>query len=445
MRSAVNVQQIGRARVPDNSRMLNSISQIGETIGSGINQYKARNIRDELLNGASEAVAKSPEQRQADIQTSQIDLAEEQQVAQTQQQAQAKREEIQRANTWRDITANPELAKKFMDLQARSPQMAQGVANTLLTRDQNQVEELQREASQWNGFAQNVGGMAIDPKVDDEQLLSNIKAYAAQETARGVPVDKIAPLLGMNNDERYAWAQQQSMLSGQVHQIAEQSKPIILASGAQMRNADGSLLAENEKRQSPNEAAALQSRQRSNDLREREQNFNQGKLTNVFERELIKAQDAAQESQGQVSQLESVAQEYENLSGELGSGQSANVKETLKTFFGDEDAATNLRKRYNQIVNKKALDNLPPGAASEKDVEIVFKGFLTDSANPKQVASFLRGLAKVEAANANFQSFKAQYISDNRDTRGFQKAWKEELLVQSQDDDSLFGKYGGNE
>ncbi len=227
MRSAVNVQQIGRARVPDNSRMLNSISQIGETIGNGINQYKARNIRDELLSGASEAVAKSPEQRQADIQTSQIDLAEEQQVAQTQQQAQAKREEIQRANTWRDITANPELAKKFMDLQARSPQMAQGVANTLLTRDQNQVEELQREASQWNGFAQNVGRMAIDPKVDDEQLLSNIKAYAAQETARGVPVDKIAPLLGMNNDERYAWAQQQSMLSGQVHQIAEQSKEVL--------------------------------------------------------------------------------------------------------------------------------------------------------------------------------------------------------------------------
>jgi hypothetical protein len=238
MRSAVNVQQIGRARVPDNRSAVASIRDIGNSINQGLANYTSAKIRDELMDEAAVNVQqpKTPEQRQTEIQNSQIDLAEDQQVSQTQQQAQAKREEITRQATWRDITANPELAKKFMDLQAINPQMAKGVANTLLTRDQVQIEALQKEAVQWNTFTQNVVQMASDPKVSDEQLQSTIKSYAAKQAARGAPIDELANLIGLNRDEMYGWGVKQMTDSNNVYQMVEQSKPFVIGKNDRILN-----------------------------------------------------------------------------------------------------------------------------------------------------------------------------------------------------------------
>ncbi len=463
-RSAVNIARIQPATTPDNRHVINTGANIGRSIAMGLARRKANKKAGELeaeseqlsggilggrndANGMEPEPQFTPEQRQGQLQEEQINLAEEQMVNSTVQQAQAKREEVQKQNTWRDLTNDPELAENMLRLQKIDPEAAKTVANVLVSRDANQIKAMQDQSLEANRFASVFAQASLDPKVLDSDMKKMLKKRATRMQELGLPIDSLVPLMDMSRDQIVSAMRTDMAMSQAAYNAAEGAKPIVLADGAQLRGADGTLLAENEKRQSPGDQASLRSRQRGNDLRESEQKFNQNKLTNVFERELIKSQDAAQESEVQVSQLESVAQEYENLAGELGSGRTANVKESLKTFFGDEDAATNLRKRYNQIVNKKALDNLPPGAASEKDVEIVFKGFLKDSANPVKIASFLRGLAKVEAANAKFQSFKAQYISDNRNTRGFQKAWKEELASQSDDtadDSALFSKYGIN-
>ena len=52
-------------------------------------------------------------------------------------------------------------------------------------------------------------------------------------------------------------------------------------------------------------------------------------------------------------------------------------------------------------------------------------GFPTDNASKEQLSGFLRGLSKIQQYNADFNNFKAEYISDTGNERGMLKAWKE--------------------
>lgn len=106
-------------------------------------------------------------------------------------------------------------------------------------------------------------------------------------------------------------------------------------------------------------------------------------------------------------------------------GVAGTLGEKFKELTGEQDAISNLRREYNAIKGSQVVNNLPPGAASDKDIELAMAGFPTDRANKQQLAGFLRGLAKVQKLNAEFNSFKADHISDNGSERGMLQAWKQ--------------------
>ena len=166
-----------------------------------------------------------------------------------------------------------------------------------------------------------------------------------------------------------------------------------------------------------------------------------GKLSATAEKALIDSQDAAQASDTAVSELLSIASEFENLDPEtIKTGFAGKAREAFVSFLGTQDDLTRVRKRYNQIVNNQVMQNLPPGVASDKDIEIAFSGFLKDTADTKTTAAFLRGLAKIEQINGKFNTFKADWISEEGNTRGMFKAWKEQFNTESRQDDSAVTK-----
>lgn len=155
------------------------------------------------------------------------------------------------------------------------------------------------------------------------------------------------------------------------------------------------------------------------------------KLSAGAERELFSAQTAAQESDTAVSELLSVAEEFESLPPGEPKGFAARVKGFVQEFLGTEDDVKRLRTRYNRIKNNRVMASLPPGVASDVDIKIAMSGFLKDTSNPKQVAAFFRGLAKMEKINGQFNTFKADWISTETNTKGMFKAWKEQLADES--------------
>ncbi len=162
-----------------------------------------------------------------------------------------------------------------------------------------------------------------------------------------------------------------------------------------------------------------------------------GKFSAASEAALIESQEAAQKSDAAVSELQSIAQEFDRLDPETATGVKGRAREFLRRFLGTEDDVTILRKRYNQIKNNQVMQNLPPGVASDKDIEIAMSGFLSDTADRESTAKFLRGLAKMEKINGQFHAFRSEFISENNNTRGMFKAWKDQLNADNPSLESL--------
>jgi len=127
------------------------------------------------------------------------------------------------------------------------------------------------------------------------------------------------------------------------------------------------------------------------------------------------------ESQINAGKYENLANQFENLDSLTGVASSAYEK--FKELSGNQDEVTDLKKRYTRIVNKQVMASLPPGAASDVDVAYARKGFLEDNANPKQVASFLRGISKLEKAKSLYSEWRSNYVSETGSLRGVTKEW----------------------
>lgn len=96
---------------------------------------------------------------------------------------------------------------------------------------------------------------------------------------------------------------------------------------------------------------------------------------------------------------------------EMSSGWKGSMAEFLKQATGNQDAVTELRKEYVALRNTEAIKSLPSGSASDADVKMAMSGFLSETADPDQIASFLRGMGKLRAIEAATESAKVEWLS----------------------------------
>lgn len=114
---------------------------------------------------------------------------------------------------------------------------------------------------------------------------------------------------------------------------------------------------------------------------------------------------AAEQSTGK---LLSLADQLEQLGG--GYGAFGRAAEWWARTTGTQDAMSQARTEYMRLRNSAALKDLPPGPATDKDVELALKGFPPETADAKYLASFIRGMAKISAREAAYESAKAEWV-----------------------------------
>lgn len=132
------------------------------------------------------------------------------------------------------------------------------------------------------------------------------------------------------------------------------------------------------------------------------------KLTETSQKQVTEAQaNAVMAEQASVS-MNSLADRLEQLGG--GYGRFANLAEWWANTTGNQDALSQARTDYVRIRNAAAIKALPPGVATDKDIELALKGFPPETADSQYLASFLRGAAKLQAAEAAFEDVKSQWI-----------------------------------
>lgn len=133
------------------------------------------------------------------------------------------------------------------------------------------------------------------------------------------------------------------------------------------------------------------------------------KLSVNMEKALDAAVGGAATSRSSAASMEELASRWETdkpTSGIFGSAQS-----TWSKMTGSDTGLRDLRIRTSQFLNSQALKYLPPGPATDRDVELAREGVPTNMDDPTLVANWLRAQARNEKRNAAFNDFRAEWIS----------------------------------
>jgi hypothetical protein len=140
--------------------------------------------------------------------------------------------------------------------------------------------------------------------------------------------------------------------------------------------------------------------------------------------------EMANEAGKQAREANAVANRLEKAAAEgMTGGVIAQGEEFIKSILGSEDEVTLLRKSADRLRVSRAVANLPVGPASDKDVALVLGGELSSTADPKTVAQYVRGIAKLAKAERDFYSTQNAWLDTYKgDIGGFSSYLEKEQL-----------------
>lgn len=133
------------------------------------------------------------------------------------------------------------------------------------------------------------------------------------------------------------------------------------------------------------------------------------KLSVNMEKALDSAVGDAATSRSSAASMEELASRWETekpTAGIFGSAQS-----TWSKMTGSDTGLRDLRIRTSQFLNSQALKYLPPGPATDRDVELAREGVPTNMDDPSLVANWLKAQARNEQRSAAYNDFRAEWIS----------------------------------
>jgi hypothetical protein len=121
----------------------------------------------------------------------------------------------------------------------------------------------------------------------------------------------------------------------------------------------------------------------------------------------------ASTSKQSANQMNDLANRIESIGGY---GAASRLSEFAKSAIGAEGYETSLRQEYTRVRNSQAIKALPPGPATDKDIELALSGFPKNTADSKLVAQFLRGMAKLQDIDAAVSNAKTDWLAQNNGT-----------------------------
>ena len=126
-------------------------------------------------------------------------------------------------------------------------------------------------------------------------------------------------------------------------------------------------------------------------------------------------------------------------SGTYTQGLYGSVDEWItQKITGNVDDTTALKQKYRDLKNAIVIQNLPAGVASDKDIAIAREGWPGPNVSPAYLASFMRGMQKMQVMDYAWNSHRSHYIGTEETVQGLstdwlknQKAWLSDALANN--------------
>ena len=166
-------------------------------------------------------------------------------------------------------------------------------------------------------------------------------------------------------------------------------------------------------------------RERQLQLQQQSEERQANKLSAGLEKVLLGSQDQAVKSQKQAAKFETLANDFERL--RIEGGVKSTLNENLKALLGSQDQITEFKRQFNETRITEAGKLLPPGSASDADIKLVLSSQPKENASPEQVASYLRGAAKLARFEAAFNQFRGDFISSKSTGKGLNQEWRKKV------------------
>jgi hypothetical protein len=119
-------------------------------------------------------------------------------------------------------------------------------------------------------------------------------------------------------------------------------------------------------------------------------------------------------SKQSADQFNNLAKRLEEAGG--GFGAATSFADYMRKNTGSQSPLTELRQEYTRIRNSAAIKSLPPGVATDKDIELALKGIPPENADAGTMARFLRGMAKLQDIDSSVANAKTDWLAQNNGT-----------------------------
>ncbi len=314
----------------------------------------------------------------------------------------AMREQVKQSwdmrNTDQQQSVLQDTGKVFAALGSGQPQVAaqllRGRAALLKETDANQAKALDAMAGVVDAhpeFARTLIGMHLASLPGGDKVIQNLSGLGVEQRAQDkAPVELSTAVAGAQIKEAEAAVAQQK---------AQEDVRTAIWNNA------------NVKSQIQDRAARLNldrdklTTETEIKLKELQQKFGQlpDSAVKIVNDSAVQATASAQSA----AQTFDLAGRLEKAGG--GYGGLASASEWMAKATGNQDALTGMRQEYTRMMVAGVTKLLPPGPASDKDIALAREGFPTSTADAKYLASFLRGMAKMQAYDSALNNAKAEW------------------------------------
>lgn len=301
--------------------------------------------------------------------------------------------------------------KAMVDLIASNPDQAESIQKMIGIRDQQQRQAIGSVASQLtaaldSGNVQGAAGV-IQANAEPLKAMGQDPAILLQQlhkdpTALRKGADSLM-LLTMTPDQVMAYKQKledQAIQRGRVQ--------------AQLRGQDIQMRGQNMTANTAAQRLAFDQGKFGVEMQQAAEKADElkasaPKLSVNMEKALDSAVGDAATSRSTSASMDELATRWETerpTAGLFGSAQS-----TWSKMTGSDTGLRDLRIRTSQFLSSQALKYLPPGPATDRDIELAREGVPTNMDDPKLVSNWLKAQARNEKRSALFNDFRAEWIS----------------------------------
>ena len=132
----------------------------------------------------------------------------------------------------------------------------------------------------------------------------------------------------------------------------------------------------------------------------------------------IIASDAARTRADQLTELNdkitaAVRNDVTNSGGQIG-----RAYRTIYESVGGATEYARLLREFTRLRNAEVVRALPPGPATDRDIQLISRGFPGENGSTEEIQQFLSAASRMAAYEADYQRFRGMFMDANRGSMG---------------------------